>query len=99
VTVVSPGAVVSASNATWVVRAPSARPGFWHLSGKDHRTRVARTGQFHVIARAPVFKPGDQVKYRDKPATVVEDRGNEVTLTAGVFRIDVSKTDLVLDQL
>jgi hypothetical protein len=103
----SPGAIVKAGSfgdSVWVVRCPAARPGYWHLQNKivgrsTSITRIARTGELRLVAPAPTFKVGETVKYEGREATVIADLGDEVTIVAGLSRVDAPKSELVLARL
>ena len=100
------GAIVLAGSVAdlWVVRCPAGRDGFFHLEGKvpgrsTYVTRVARTSDLRLVQPAPVYEPGAIVRYQGRPVSVLEDLGDEVTVVAGLSRVDAPKSELVLASL
>jgi hypothetical protein len=103
----APGALVRAgsfADAVWVVRCQAGRHGFWHLQNKivgrsTYVTRIAQTSELRIVVPAPTFKPGEIVSHQGRKATVVEDFGDEVAIVSGLSRVEVAKSDLVLERL
>lgn len=103
----APGALVKVGNfadSVWVVRCQAGRKGWWHLQRKEvgratYNTRVAREGELRLVRPAPRFKIGEGVSYTGVVATVIEDLGDLVAVAVGLSRLDVPKSDLVLERL
>jgi hypothetical protein len=96
--------VGSLEDSVFVIRCRTARPGWYHLVSKvaDHPTLITRVepaSALRLVKPAPTFKTGERVVYQDRPATILEDLGDNVELASGLSKITVSKYDIVLAQL
>lgn len=52
-----------------------------------------------MIAKAPKFERGEIITFKGQRSSVLEDFGDEITITVGVSSATISKCDIVLDRL
>jgi hypothetical protein len=52
-----------------------------------------------LIAKAPKFERGEIITFKGQRSSVLEDFGDEITITVGVSSATISKCDIVLDRL
>jgi len=96
--------VGSLGDSVFVVRYRASRPDWYHLVSKaaDHSTLITRVepaSALRLVKPAPTFKTGERVVYQDRPATILEDLGDDVERVSGLSKIPASKCDIVLAQL